>query len=256
MIRQATITPWLASSRRSPLEKITLFCFPYAGGSANIYRNWADTMPVSVNVCPVHLPGRGSRMREQSYTSLAALVNDLAVHLLPFMEKPFAFFGHSMGAMISFELARKLRREHGLSPVQLFISGRRAPQIPDTDPITYNLPEKEFIEELLRLKGTPTEVLEHPELMQLLLPLLRTDFQICQTYRYQPDTPLECPMMVFGGLDDVGVSREVLEPWEELTSGAFSLRMLPGDHFFVHTSEGVILQAVARQLSQLASRLP
>lgn len=255
-VTSATTTPWLVNTRRSPLEKITLFCFPYAGGSASIYRNWAEKLPVSVNLCPVQLPGRGTRMREPAYTSITTMVNDMAEPLLPFMKKPFAFFGHSMGALISFELARKLRRDHGLMPAQLFISGRRAPQVPDDEPLTYNLPEPEFIEELRRLKGTPAEVLDHPELMQLLLPLLRTDFEVCQTYQYLPEAPLECPLMVFGGVEDTGVRREHLEPWEEQTSGSFSLRMLPGDHFFLHASEGTILQAVARQLSVLTSRLP
>lgn len=184
------------------------------------------------------------------------MVNDLAASLLPLMNKPFAFFGHSMGALISFELARKLRKDRGPMPVQLFISGRSAPQIPDTEPLTYNLPEAEFIEELRRLKGTPAEVLEHTELMQLILPLLRADFEACETYQYMPDRPLECPMMVFGGLGDTIVRQEDLKLWAEQASGPFSLTMLPGDHFFLHTSESTLLQAVARQLAQLASNLP
>ena len=249
-------TPWVTPSRRSPHERLTLFCFPYAGGSASIYRNWAVKLPAFVHVCPVQLPGRGPRTKEPSYTNLEAMVADLAGPLRPLMEQPFAFFGHSMGALISFELARKLRREHGLAPVHLFLSGRRAPQVPDTEPLTYNLPDAEFIEELRTLKGTPAEVLEHPELMELLLPLLRTDFEICQTYRYVPEEPLDCPMSVFGGLEDTGILREHLEPWKELTSGPFILRMLPGDHFFLHSSEAVLLHVLAREFAHLAGHLP
>lgn len=257
MIRTpAPTTPWVTPGRRSPQERLTLFCFPYAGGSASIYRNWAAKLPAFVNVCPVQLPGRGPRTKEPSYTNLEAMVADLAKNSLPLMEQPFAFFGHSMGALISFELARTLKREHGLAPVHLFLSGRRAPQVPDTEPLTYNLPDAEFIEELRHLKGTPSEVLEHPELMQLLLPLLRTDFEVCQTYQYVPGELLDCPMSVFGGLEDDGVLREHLEPWKELTSGPFILRMLPGDHFFLHSSEAVLLHVLARQFAQLVDHLP
>lgn len=255
MITDQMTTPWIASSNHSSLEKMTLFCFPYAGGSASIYRNWAEQLPVPVNVCPVQLPGRGSRIKEQSYTNVIPLVNDLAPSLLPLLKKPFAFFGHSMGALIGFELARKLRRDYGLMPIHLFFSGRRAPHIPDTDPLTYDLPEPEFIDELRRLKGTPEAVLEHPELMQLLLPLLRTDFEICQTYQYVQEEPLDCRLTVFGGLEDTGVRREHLEPWEDQVTGPFSLRMLPGDHFFLHASERTILQALARHLALLLSKL-
>jgi medium-chain acyl-[acyl-carrier-protein] hydrolase len=163
---------------------------------------------------------------------------------------PFAFFGHSMGAMISFELARRLRREHDREPIHLFVSGRRAPQLPITEPPTYNLPEPQLIEDLRRLNGTPRAVLENPELLQLVLPLLRTDFEVCQTYTYTPQAPLSCPITVFGGLQDTEAPRESLAAWREQTTSSFTLRMFPGDHFFLHTTQHDMLRIIYEQLSR------
>jgi len=152
-----------------------------------------------------------------------------------------------MGAIIAFEVARRLQ-QGGLKPARLFFSGRRAPQIPAEDPQTYDLPDAEFTEELRRLNGTPTEVLEHPELMQLMLQVIRADFTLTQTYTYQPGPQLNCPFSVFGGLKDVDVTRHQLEAWCELTTSACSLRMFDGDHFFIQTATAAVLKTIAEQL--------
>jgi medium-chain acyl-[acyl-carrier-protein] hydrolase len=232
-----------------------LFCFPYAGGTAQIYRPWASSLPSTVEVYLINLPGRGMRLHERTFTQMSPMVQEIANVLLPVLDKPFAFFGHSMGALISFELAHHLRSENGLSPAQLFVSGRRAPQIPDTDPPTHELPDAEFIEELRRLNGTPKEVLEHPELMQIMLPVLRSDFAICQTYAYEPRPILDCPITAYGGLLDEDVSREQLEAWGKQTSALFKMRLLPGDHFFIHTAQSLLLEALTHELNLLARRL-
>ena len=143
---------------------------------------------------------------------------------------PYAFFGHSMGSLISFELVRYLRREgHDPGPVRLFVSGHRAPQLPDPDPPTHHLAEPEFIEELRRLKGTPEEVLQNAELLRLMLPLLRADFALCETYIYRPEKPLTCPITAFGGLQDDEVPRETLAAWHEQTYNSFKLRFFVGE---------------------------
>lgn len=245
---------WLAFPRRSPQASLRLFCFPYAGGNSLIFRSWADFLAPYVEVCAVQLPGRGARMNEPPFAQLPALVDAAARALLPHMDQPFAFFGHSMGAMIGFELARHLRDENKPQPRHLFVSGRRAPQVIDTSPSTYNLPEPEFIEELHRLNGTPKQVLEHEELMRLILPILRTDFAICQTYDYLPAPPLDCPISVYGGLRDQGVPRELLEGWRAQTNATFILRMLPGDHFFIHSDLALFLPKLAQELNQYVQR--
>lgn len=245
-------SPWIQYSRRAPNAKMRLFCFPYAGGTAQIFRNWADNLPSTIEVCPVQLPGRGNRMREMPFRHITPLVEDIAEGLSPFLKGPFAFFGHSLGAIISFELAIKLQREDGRLPAHLFVSGRRAPVIPSQDPITHNLPADEFVEELRRLNGTPREVLGHSELMQLMLPVLRADFEISQTYKHSGGQSLSCPMTVFGGLQDQDVPRDYLEAWQDHTTGPFKLRMLPGDHFFLHESEQLLLAILSQELRELS----
>jgi len=226
-----------------------LFCFPYAGGNAlNIYRSWPDYLPRDFEVCAIQLPGRGNRIREPAHTRLDALVRDVEPNIKPYLDKPFAFFGHSMGAMISFELARALRRLQAPGPAQLFVSGRGAPHLPDPDPPAYHLPEAEFIAEIKSLNGTPKEVLEHPELMELMIPLLRADFSVCQTYSYVEGPPLDCPITVFGGLEDPKAGPELLEPWNLHTSAAFKLRMLPGDHFFLQSNKTQLLQYLSAEI--------
>jgi len=195
----------------------------------------------------VQYPGRGSRIDEPAFTNCSGLVEAFMPHLIPFLNKPFAFFGHSMGAIIAFEVARRLQ-QRGLKPARLFFSGRRAPQTPAEEPLTYALPDAEFTEELRRLNGTPTQVLEHPELMQLMLQVIRADFTLTQTYTYQPGPPLNCPFSIFGGLQDVDVTRHHLESWCELTNSVCSLRMFDGDHFFIQTNTDAVLKAIAEQL--------
>ncbi len=189
-------------------------------------------------------------MAERPFTRLGPLVEALAAALRPYFDVPFAFFGHSMGAVIGFELARRLRGERLEGPAHLFVAGRRAPQIHDGGPFDFNLPEAEFIEELRRLNGTPREVLEHPELMQLVLPLLRADFEAIQTYDYAAAAPLDCPITAFGGTDDKDISRADLEAWREHTRSSFALRMFDGDHFFLHTAETPLLRTLSEYLRQ------
>jgi medium-chain acyl-[acyl-carrier-protein] hydrolase len=255
MVADILKNPWLFVRKPQPQAILRLFCFPYAGGAALIFRTWADALPIGVEVCPVQYPGRGARLREPPYTKMSLMVESLAEALLPFFDKPFAFFGHSMGATISFELTRVLSKRHGIEPVHLFVSGRTAPHMPDAEPPTYALPEPEFIEDLRRLNGTPKEVLENAELLQLMIPIIRADFELIQTYAYDPGPPVNCPITAFGGLQDVEVGRERLEGWREMTASSFVLRMLQGDHFFLHSAEPILLRSLSQDLGHVLHRL-
>jgi medium-chain acyl-[acyl-carrier-protein] hydrolase len=176
------------------------------------------------------------------------LVKAILRELRSYLDMPFAFFGHSMGAIISFELARLLRREHVPLPVHLFVSGRSAPQLSKPNLSTYGLGNAEFMEELLRLKGTPPEVLNHPDLMEVVLPLLRADFELIETYAYTHEPPLSIPLTAFGGLADLDNSRASLGGWRAQTTAAFSLRMLPGGHFYLTSNEERLLSVLAQEL--------
>lgn len=248
-------TSWIVSPKPNPQARLRLFCFPYAGGNALIYRQWQATLPPSVEVCPVQLPGRGKRIQERPFDRFQPLVEVAASALLPFFDKPFAFLGHSMGGLISFELARQLRRDSNPMPAHLFVSGRRAPQLASRETPTYDLPEAEFLDALRRLEGTPAEVLQQPELMQLMLPLLRADFAVCETYAYTAEPPLDCPISVFGGLQDSDVERGQLEAWATQTTAATRVRMLPGDHFFINSQQPLLLRTLTRDLQQLIASL-
>lgn len=239
---------WLACHQRRPLARLRLFCFPYAGGSATVFRNWSDGLPPSVEVCPVQLPGRGNRLSERPFTHLQPLVQTLAQVLRPLLDMPFALFGHSLGALIGFELARELRRQHGLTPVRLFVSGSCAPQIAHREMPIHALPKMEFLAEVRRLNGTPKEVFEHEELVQILLPLLRTDISLYENYVYATEPPLTCPISALGGSYDHKVRRSDLEAWCDQTTLSFSLTMFPGGHFFLNTARPQLLYALSGQL--------
>lgn len=234
--------------RPQPQARLRLFCFPYSGAGAALFVPWANSLPAEIDVCPVQLPGREQRLAEAPATRMEPLVAAIAPALLPYLDRPFAFFGHSMGALLGFELARALRRDHGRLPALLVVSGHRAAHLPDPHPPAHALPKAELLAELRRLNGTSREVLDHPELLEIILPILRADFAVCETYSYQSEPSLECPIVAFGGLEDRDVTREEVASWREQTSAGFTLRMFPGDHFFLNTARHLVLQTLAREL--------
>lgn len=234
-----------------------LFCFPYGGGGAAAYRLWSDGLPPDIEVCRIQLPGRENRLRERPLTRLSPLVQALVEILRPYQDMPFSFFGHSVGALISFELARQLRKRDGLSPAHLFVSAFRAPQIPRRDPPIHQLPDAEFVKEVRRrYDGIPGVVLQDMEMMQLMLPVLRADMTIYDTYVYANEPPLDCPISAFGGLQDYRVRQEDLAAWRDQTRSSFTLRMFPGNHFFLQSGRELLLQAVSQELARLRNEIP
>lgn len=244
---------WLAYREVNPRARMRLFCFPYAGGGASVYRGWGASLPADVEVCPVQIPGRESRLRDQPFNRMEPMVEAIADALVPYLDMPFLFFGHSMGAAISFELTREYRRRKMEQPLHLFVSGRRAPHLAAREEPIHQLPEAEFIEKLRELNGTPEEVLQHQELMQLLIPILRADFGVNEEYVYREEEPVDAGISAFGGLGDPDVSREDVQAWQQHTRGRFRTRMLPGDHFFINGSREIVLEAVTRDLADILS---
>jgi len=249
MISKPQNDPWISFRKPRPQARLRLFCFPYAGGGALIYREWADDMPSDIEVCPVQLPGRERRLREKSFTHIEPMIEALVPALTPYFDMPFAFFGHSMGATVGFELAGRLEKDGLPTPQHMVASARRGPQLPpEDDKQYYTLPDDEFKERLREIQGTPEQVLENEELMDLMLPLLRADFELIDTYRPTTTPPLSCPITAMGGLGDDEVPREELEAWGEMTRRRFRLRMFPGDHFFLHEERKALVLAVAESL--------
>jgi len=243
---------WFPYAKPRPAGKLRLICFPYAGGGAGIYRTWADHFPSYIEVFAVQLPGRETRTREKPFNRMAPLMEAITPVIHTLVDRPFALFGHSMGAMIVWELACELKRRFDREPIHLFVAGRRAPHVPDTSPPIHELPEPEFMEELIRYNGLPKELAEHTELMEFKKPLLRADFELCETYRPQSDFRLNCPITAFGGLEDPDEKRELLEKWRDVTTRFCKVHMLPGDHFFLQTSEQRLIQLLSEELRRIA----
>ena len=238
---------WLRDFVPKPTARLRLFCFPYAGGGATEFRSWSDALGDDVEVYPVQLPGRENRLSEAAFDELSPLLEALIDAFAGCWRNPFAVFGHSMGALVAFELARELRRRVGAAPVHLFLSGRPAPRYRDPTRVVHSLPEADFIERLREINGTPQEILESVEMREVFFPTLRADFAVCERYRYREEMPLECPITVFGGSRDEERPPELLQEWRRETSGSFALHMFPGDHFFIRTARRPVLATLARE---------
>lgn len=228
-----------------------MFCFPHAAGSAATFSQWPSKLPPEVEVYGIHLPGRGNRLLDPLIDRLPPLIDALGEAIIPFLEKPFVFYGHSMGTLVSFELARWLRRHNYPQPAHLFVSSRAAPHLASRRNPIHELPDAELLEQLGQFNGTPKEILENPELMQLLLPAIRADFAILETYVYTPDAPFSFPITAFGSFEDPDITTDDLRSWSEQTESSCVVRMLPGDHFFIQTAEATLLRMIRQELGRL-----
>lgn len=232
-------------------SKIRLFCFPFAGGGASAYWSWIAELSPDIEIVALQLPGRESRWGELAYSQMAPLIHQLAGDLKPLFVPPFAFFGHSMGSFIAFELARELRRRGQPSPERLIVSAARAPQVPDPDKPLHVRGDDELLRELRRLDGIPRELMDYPELLQVLVPTLRSDLKLCETYAYSDEPPLECSISAFGGEQDSKVPRAFLEAWRYHTKRDFRLRIFPGSHFYLKPAQKELLDVVRRDLTSI-----
>jgi medium-chain acyl-[acyl-carrier-protein] hydrolase len=244
-----TVNPWLPFAPIDTNAQTRLFCLPHAGGGASFYRPWSAATRPSVQVAAIQLPGRENRLAEPRFDRMGALLPALLDGIRKHLDRPFAIFGHSMGALVAFELTRALRREGLPQPTHLFLSAHRAPQLPDRRPSMHQLSDDEFREALRNLEGTPEEVLTHPELMDLLMPLLRADFALCETYAYMPEAPLDVPLTMFGGNEDPYVTREELDAWRETTRAAARVQMFRGHHHYLQQEMRAVIDSVNRALS-------
>jgi medium-chain acyl-[acyl-carrier-protein] hydrolase len=233
----------LAGLNSNPDASVRLFCFPFAGGGTAVYRQWRSTKQ-QIEIVAVELPGRGLRSSEPPVGNLTAIVEEMA-ETIPF-DGPFALFGHSMGALISYELARSLARRQ-ITPQHLFVSSHRAPHLPRLR-TRYQLSDEDLMRGVGSFGGTAPEVMMNADLRRMLLHTLRTDLTALETYTWVEGQPLNCPITIFGGEDDYDVSQEELEPWRQHTSAEFSLQMMPGGHFYLYDAWDYLMNDISHKL--------
>ena len=218
-----------------------------------MFATWAQNLPAEIEVCAVQLPGRENRIAEDAISDMEVMASTLGEIFSSLDAREFAVFGHSAGGLIAFEVARWLRRNQRSGPVKLFVAGSNAPHVLDNAPPVHRLPDAEFIETIRKLDGTPTEVLANSQLMELLVPMLRADMRLVETYVHRREKPLPCDLHVFGASSDEEVSLAGLAAWKLHTSGHFGITVLPGDHFFVRTSSD-FMPRLRTELEDLLSR--
>jgi medium-chain acyl-[acyl-carrier-protein] hydrolase len=243
---------WILRFKPRPAARLRLFCFPYAGGSASIYRDWAQHVIPEVEVIGIQPPGRESRISEPLIDDLPLLLRGIFDALRPHLDRPCLFFGHSLGALVSYEMARLLRDTDFHSVLRgLFVSGSAAPQLRKNMAVLHDLPDGEFIERLRALNGTPKDLFDYPELLELFLPILRNDFFLSEVYRHRPAAPLDIPIHCLGGEADPRVDMAQLTGWKaQSTHRPFSMTLFQGDHFFIHPERGGVIDLVNRVARQ------
>lgn len=249
----AVASRWIAGDAGVSTDSATvrLFCFAHAGGGAAAYRPWRQALAPGVDVRPVVLPGRESRVRELPYRRVEQLLDPLCEALEPYLDRPYAFFGHSLGSILAYEVARRLSAGPGRGPELLVVSGRRAPRLPTERRLFSTLPDEDFLAALGGLGGTPPEVLGEAQLLQMLLPTLRADFELNESYRTLPGPRLRCPVAAYMGADDPEVGPGELLAWQGETAGEFTLRVFPGGHFYLKDEGAGVLGALRQDLARV-----
>lgn len=234
-----------------PAPGASLFCLPFGGGTAAVFRRWPALLAPAIDVLPVQFPGRGTRLAEAPRTRLTDLARELAGAIAPRLSDRYALFGYSLGALVAFEVARELRRRAAPQPCHLLVCARRAPSLREDEAPVHALPEVSFVEQVRRrYEAIPPEVAGEPDLMRLLLPALRADFEMLETYEYTSEEPLDCPITAMGGMDDARASDDELEAWGRETRHRLTVRRFAGGHFFFRGCEEQVVGLVRAQLEE------
>ncbi|MGB1009785.1 MAG: thioesterase II family protein [Thiolinea sp.] len=241
--------PWLTNFNLKPHNRIRLFALPYSGAGAGMYFSWSKHFHANgIDLIAIQPPGREQRIHEKPITHLPDLVGEILNSIYPLTDQDFAFFGHSLGGLIAFELTQKLIKEGKKIPKHLFVSAFRSPDIPNPNPELHQLNDSVFLKKIAEYGGTPDTILKNNELMALLLPILRADFKLLETYRYQPTKPMSCPITLFNGEKDAIVKPVHMSNWRHHTNTRFRKVVFPGNHFFINDNRKEIISEITNQL--------
>jgi medium-chain acyl-[acyl-carrier-protein] hydrolase len=245
-------SPWLIRYKRNPDASVRLFCFHCAGGSASEFRNWPALLPGKFELVAVQLPGREGRVKEAFLRTIGDLTSGAVEAMAPFLDKPYAVFGHSLGAIGGFETIRELRRRRLNLPFLFIPAGRQGAHVKDDDPPIASLPQQEFIEELRKDYGDHIgHILESAELREVFIPQIQADFALSETYQFRAEQPLDCPIVAFAGIDEVDLDADDLNAWSAHTSQRFNSRRFSGDHFFIRESQRLVVEAIRQEIASV-----
>ncbi|MEY9840335.1 thioesterase II family protein [Streptacidiphilus sp. EB103A] len=239
---------WIRRFHSAADQAPTLVCFPHAGGSASYFRPWSEALAPRVQALAVQYPGRQDRLHHPRLTSVADFADEAFIALEPLMDRPLALFGHSMGAMIAFELGLRMRSRLGMEPSALFVSARRAPSAGKPDGAVHLLPDDQLVTHLHHLSGTDSRILDDESVLRMILPPMRSDYQAIETYLYRPGPPLGCPVVVLVGDDDGTITPSEARSWEAHTTGPFALHVFSGGHFYLAEHQQALADLVTREL--------
>lgn len=244
MVPETLSLKWASVPRPVNNPKLRLICFPPAGSGTVIYQKWVASFPSDVEVWIVRLPGRETRLRDPLFYDMSSLVESLADTLNPYLDIPYILFGHSLGSLICFELTRYLRRFNKPLPLHLLLSGHRAPHRPPLNPPIHQASDEEFLARIKDMGGTPDAFFEMKDLVELMLPALRADFTIWETYQYREEYPLDIPMTVFGSDGDGDAAEADFYAWEQHTTKPFEIHMFHGNHFYFQDDPTALLELI------------
>jgi medium-chain acyl-[acyl-carrier-protein] hydrolase len=239
---------WLARWRSAPDARLRLFCLPHAGGGTVAYRPWALRFAPEVDVVAIRPPGREHRHRERACSRLPDLVENVVREVVPLLDRPYAWFGHSLGALVAFEACRTIQALGRPGPVRLMVSGRPAPDLPSRLSPVHAAPTPVLLDRLRQMGGTPPEILDDHGVMSALLPTIRADLAAAETYRCRPGRPLDVPITVFGGRQDPFTTADELAAWARHTTAGCRVETFDGGHFYLHERGTDVDAAVLREL--------
>ena len=239
---------WIAYYKPKPNARLRLFCFHPWGSNASIFRGWSEDLLTDIEVLPIQLPGRERRLQEKPFTEFVSLIQVLGEILSPYLDRPFAFFGHSMGALIAFELAYLLEQEYNLKPLHLFLSAALPPSDSFSKEIE-SFSQEEKLTSLIKISDIPEAIYDDPSLLQELMNIFKADLQLLQSYSYLEKPSLSCPISSFGGISDSFTSEKQLSEWSKYTSSTFKVQMFPGKHMFFKDSNKLLLDTISQMLS-------
>lgn len=247
---------WLVKAQGSTDPDYRVFCFPYAGGSAAVFKNWQKKLGEKVEVISIQLPGRATRLDEPVISSMNPIIEELINAVSHYIDRPYIFFGHSLGSRIAFELVLKFFEQHVRLPDHFIVSASRGPNLPIGIGNIHELSDDEFTTEIGKLNGTPNIILENKELMKILLPSLKGDFRLAYEYIYKGEIRLKIPISIFTGRQDTAITKKDLKEWNRFFKGQSEITFFEGGHFFLNEEQDSVLKKVQSILKELNGIMP